>query len=383
MWKPLAAGALSIVALAAPAHAQTGLTESTRLAAVYDTVLQAKFDDARSQLGRTCPPAPAEACQSLSAGALWWEIQIDPDNRRLDAQFEAAAQAAIAAAERWSTREPRRAEPWFYLAASHGALAQWQVLRGQRLSAARGGKTIKDSLERAIALDPGLQDAYFGIGLYHYVADVAPAALKLLRWILLMPGGNRAQGLQEMLRAREQGALLKWEADYQLHWLYVWYEHQPSRAIELLQGLDARFKSNPLFLQRIAEVQRDSIHDRTASMAAWQLLFERARTRQVEFASIAEVRARLGLAEQFVALSQPSRAIDLLTPMVETHPTAPYGAEALVQLALGRAYERLGDRDRARIAFQAAIARAPSDDPDHIRSRSREAIARMRTNRHE
>ena len=29
-------------------------------------------------------------------------------------------------------------------------------------------------------LDPGLQDAYFGIGLYHYYADVAPtAALEL------------------------------------------------------------------------------------------------------------------------------------------------------------------------------------------------------------
>ena len=46
------------------------------------------------------------------------------------------------------------------------------------LGAARDGKRIKDSLERALALDPRLQEAYFGIGLYHYYADVAPTAAK-------------------------------------------------------------------------------------------------------------------------------------------------------------------------------------------------------------
>ena len=114
-------------------------------------------------------------------------------------------------------REPQRAEAWFYLAGSYAPLVQWRVLRGERLAAARDGKKIKDALERALQLDPTLNDAYFGIGLYHYYADVAPAAAKILRWLLFLPGGDRVQGMREMLRAREHGELLTGEADYQLH----------------------------------------------------------------------------------------------------------------------------------------------------------------------
>ena len=78
------------------------------------------------------------------------------------------------------------------------------MLRGEQLAAARDGKRIKDALERALALDPALQDAYFGIGLYHYYADVAPAAFKMLRWLLLLPGGDRARGAARRCCARAQ-----------------------------------------------------------------------------------------------------------------------------------------------------------------------------------
>lgn len=370
-----AAGAIAMAASAA--EAQRGFTESARLAAAYDLVLGARFADARAQMARACPPAPHEACLALETAATWWEIQLDPNSRALDARLERAAATAIEATQRWTAREPDRAEAWFYAAGAHASLVQWRVLRRQRLAAARDGKKIIDALERAVALDPTLHDAYFGIGLYHYYADVAPAALKALRWLLLLPGGDRTRGLEEILRARTQGALLRGEADYQLHRLYLWYEKQPDRALDLLQALDARYPSNPLFLQRIAEVQRDYKKDHAASVAAWQMLLDRSAARLVEMATPSGVRARIGAAESLVALSQPDRAIAMLTPVIEHAPVAPYGAAALAQLALGRAYERRGDHAHARAAFRAAIAHAPSDDPENIRSRARAALARI------
>jgi len=358
--------------------AVTGLTESARLAAVYETILQARFNQARAEIARTCPPAPPESCLALTTAVLWWEIQLDPNNRRLDKSLQDAAATAIDAADRWTRRELQRAEAWFYLAAAHAPLEEWRVLRGQRLAAARDARGLKDALDRTVALDPTLEDAYFGVGLYHYYGAVAPATIRLLRWLLLMPGGNREEGLREMQRARDRGALLRGEADYHLHWLYLWYEHQPVRALELLRGLDARYPTNPLFLQRIAEVERDDVHDHAASMAAWQALLDRATDGRVEFAAMSAVRARIGLAQELVATSQASRAIDLLAPMIDSHPSAPYGAGALVHFARGRAYERLGDRDRAAIEWRQAIAIAPSDDPDAIRSRARSALAGVR-----
>ena len=375
--KQLMAGVLVCLLPLVPSSAQTGLSERTRLATIYDTILQARFDQARQQLASACPPAPLEACAALRAVVVWWEIQLDPRNRQLDAQLETAAKAAIAAAERWARREPKQAEAWFYLAGAHAPLEQLRTIRGQRLAVARDALRIKNALERALEIDPTLQDAYFGIGLYHYYADVAPAAVKLLRILLLLPGGNRIEGLNEMLRARDNGALLRAEADYQLHWIYLWYEHQPARALELLRGLDNRYPSNPLFMQRIAEVLRDNLHDHNTSLTAWRTLLERATQRQSEFPEMSLARARIGLAQSLIATSEPNRAVDLLLATIASHPSKPYGAEATANFFLGGAYERLNDRQRAIAAWRAAIASAPSDDLENIRSRARREIARV------
>jgi tetratricopeptide (TPR) repeat protein len=367
---------LSATAPAPPAV--TGLSESARLAGVYDTILHARFDQARAELARTCPPAPTESCLALREVVLWWEIQLDPDNRRLDKSLESAAATAIDAAERWTRREPERAEAWFYLAGAHAPLEQWRILRGRKLAAARDAIGLKNALDRTLSLDASLYDAYFGLGLYHYYAAVAPAAVKMLRWLLFMPGGDREGGLREMQRARDQGALLRGEADYQLHWLYLWYEHQPARALELLRGLDAQYASNPIFLARVAEVERDSFHDHAASARTWQILLDRATAKQVEAADVTVVRARIGLAQELIEMSDARHAIDLLRSTADSRPPAPYGAEAKANFMLGRAYDTIGDRDRAISEWRNAIATAPSDDPDNIRARARAAIARTR-----
>jgi hypothetical protein len=264
----------ALVLAAVPLAAQ--LTEPARVAAVYDRILDADFDAAGADTATACGPAPPVACQLLDVTAVWWQIQLDDQSTALDIEFERKVDAAIAAAAEWTEREPERAETWFYLGAAYGARVQWRVLRVERLAAARDGKRIKDALERALALDPFLHDARFGIGLYKYYADIAPAAAKVLRFLLLLPGGDREEGLRDMLLARDRGALLRGEADYQLHWIYFWYEEQPQRGLAVLQDLRARYPHNPLFPQRIAEVQVEYFHDPSASLVAWQELLAQA-----------------------------------------------------------------------------------------------------------
>jgi tetratricopeptide (TPR) repeat protein len=354
-----------------------GLTETARLGAVYDTILRGQLSRVDAQIRETCPPAPREACLDLQASALWWRILVDPHNRAHDEELQQLSTRALDAATAWTKRAPDNPEAWFYLAGAYGPLSQLRVWRGQRLTAARDGVRIKAALERSIALDPALKDAYFGIGLYHYVADIIPAPLKTLRFLLLMPGGDRVAGLKEMLTAREQGVLLAGEADYQLHYIYLWYEHQPTRALELVRNLDTKYPTNPIFLQRIADIQRDYLHDRAASRVSWQQLLDRAVAGRVEFAPLTIARARLELADDLIALGEFARAAETVQPIVDARPTAPYGAEARANLLLGRALAAQHTRDRALAAFDRAIASAPSDDPDAVRSRAREERARL------
>jgi tetratricopeptide (TPR) repeat protein len=361
-------------AAAQPTHHLRG---SDGLARAYDTILDARSpSQIEIELGKACPPAPLEACQILRVTGTWWRIQRDPNNRALDAGFLQDANAAVAISETWTAREPGNAEAWFYLGAAYALRVQFRVLRNEKVSAARDGKRIKQALERSIALDPQLNDAYFGIGLYEYYADVAPAAAKFLRWLLLLPGGNKERGLERMLRTQSSGELLRGEADFQLHVIYLWYENRPDRALELLDNLHDRHPTNALFPLLMADIQDTYLHDPTAALATYASVLSAAREDRVSEPRLAETQARIGMARQLDMMVETDRAIDYLKGALELRPEAPYSARALAALRLGAAYDRMGQRELASAAYRSAIAATPTDDPLGIVEQANQALSR-------
>src|SRR5215470_2407826 len=104
--RPLVASALLTGWFISPAAAQE-LTGGTQIRRVYDAIFDARFDEVPQLLARTCPPAPAEACQLLDAVSMWWQIQLDPASVARDQQFQSKVDGAIAAADAWSRREPQ------------------------------------------------------------------------------------------------------------------------------------------------------------------------------------------------------------------------------------------------------------------------------------
>ena len=336
------------------------------LVRAYDFILDARFDQVEPELRKACGPAPREACDVLAATALWWRIQLDPDSTALDQEFSTLVDRAIAATEAWAERAPTSAEAWFYMGGAYAARVQWRVLRDERLSAARDGKRILQALEESIRLDPTLDDAYFGMGMYKYYADVAPAAARMLRFLLLLPGGDRKVGLEQMRRARARGRLLQGEADYQLSIVYLWYENQTPGAINLLQALNEQYPGNPLFLAQIAHIQDTYQHDITASLATWRTLLAAAREQRANLPTLAETQARLGIARMLENLHQTDHAIEQLQAVIDRRPDAPFGSLALAYLKLGEAQDRLGARTAAVDAYAAAQKAAPADDPHDI-----------------
>lgn len=367
---------LTATGAAAPRGQQPSLRGVDALTRVYDLILDARFEQAEAELGRACGPAPPEACDVLAATAWWWRIQLDPANRAHDQAFNTAVERAIRSSDAWTVRAPRDPQAWFYLGAAYAARVQWRVLRDEKLAAARDGKRIRDALETAIELDPSFDDAYFGLGLYKYYADVAPTAAKILRFLLLLPGGDKEDGLREMLRARDKGRLLKGEADYQLHVIYLWYEQQTDRALRLLRSLQERYPRNPLFPMQIADIQDAYQHDVTASLDTWRALLTAARDDRTEASGIAEVQARLGIAKHLDALHQTDQAIDHLSAIVALRGASPFSSLALAYLRLGEAYDRLGNRQQALESYRAAIAALPARDPFNVRRQADEKSRR-------
>ena len=322
-------GASCIVPRAAAGQPpQRGITAADNVARAYDLILDADFDGLARSLPSTCPPAPVVACLGLEALSLWWQIQLDPESPRLDAPFRARVNAAIAEAERMTQAEPQRAEAWFYLGAAYGVRAQFRVHRGERLAAARDGKRIKESLERALVLDREMYDAEFGIGMYRYYADIAPAVLRFARWLLLLPGGDRVDGLRQLERAATRGVLVRGEALNQIHLLYLWYEKKSPQALAIVRTLQTRYPRNPLFRQIEAEILDAYFHDAAASREASEQLRALAASGAVHRADIAAVVASLNIARQSIALQQPARAAAQLDQLIAMRPAAPAGALA-------------------------------------------------------
>jgi tetratricopeptide (TPR) repeat protein len=218
--------------------------------------------------------------------------------------------------------------------------------------------------------------------MYKYYADVAPAAAKFLRVFLLLPGGDKKVGLEQMLRARARGRLLQGEADYQLHIIYLWYERQTARALHILEGLRQHYPGNPLFLSEIARIQDDYLHDPTASLDSWRALLAASRDQRMNAPMLAEVRARLAIARILDRLHQTDSAIEQLQAVIALKPQSPYGSVSLAYLRLGEAFDRLGDRAAALQAYRDAGEAAPDPDVHSIQSSVKSRTRRTPDARH-
>ena len=253
-------------------------------------------------------PRPRSLPAARRGVALVADAARSATTRLATRRSAARADAAIAAIEAWTTRKPTRAEAWFYLGGAYGARAQWRVLRGERLAAARDGKRIKEALERALALDPELQDAYFGIGLYQYYADVAPTGAKVLRWLLA--SARRRQGAgpaTDAARTARRPAAPRRSRLPAAPDLSAGTNSSRSGRWSCCARLHDEHPRNPHFPQRIAEVEDVYLHDHAASLRHGARLLEAARGRQVAEPAMTEVRARLGVAPQLDQLFETRR----------------------------------------------------------------------------
>lgn len=353
-----------------------GLTSPEPLERAYDLILDARFDAAERQLKTACPPAPQPACEVLGAVNDYWRLMLDPEQTSGDTALMGRINGAIASNEAWVAREPKRAEAWFYLGGAYGTRVLLRGHRGQFLAAARDGKRIHDSLQLAIRMDPSLGDAYFGLGLYHYYAAIAPRAARIISMLMFLPGGDRAGGLREMEQTRSSGLLLRGEADYQLHLIYLWYERQQTPALRLIEGLRARYPHNPVFHLRLAEAQGNYIRNHQEALQAYRSMLDAARAGRIAAPALSEVHARLGMAQELDALCSSGEAIEQLNAVIAAQPGAPYGALARAHYQLGVVHDRSGRRSDAITAYQRAQRANPRDDRLRLNEKVRAALRR-------
>jgi tetratricopeptide (TPR) repeat protein len=195
----------------------------------------------------------------LEDEALWWKVwctaaefrygmsyprrraKLPADQHYLDLAMKAAslAEAQIAMHD--------TSEMEFYAGMGDALQARIYGLRAETRNAARTGVRAREHLLRAVALDPGLADAYLGLGLYNYYADTLSGVARVLRFFMGIPGGSKQEGIEQLQRAIAEGVLTSPEASFYLAVNLHNYDQKYEQALQIAAPLAEKYPSNPIF----------------------------------------------------------------------------------------------------------------------------------------
>jgi len=251
------------------APAQAGkLTLDPEALGVADRIYSGDFEGGRVAALRLQQQQPQHPIgYVLEAEALWWKIwctsaefkygmkfprhraKLAGDRRYLDlaARVSALAEAQIA--------QHNSAEMQFYAGTGEALAARLYGLRGEGRNTARAGVRAREHLLQALALDPELADADFGLGLYNYYIDTLSAAARVLRFFMGIPGGSKKEGVRQLQHAIDEGALVPPDARFYLAINLHNYDQQYERALEVIAPLVEKYPSNALFQLASGDLQ--------------------------------------------------------------------------------------------------------------------------------
>lgn len=198
----------------------------------------------------------------FEADVYWWKIYlttgnlVDPDvfdvvsknTSPYDGTFMSYDQECIRRAEARIKAKQDVARSLLYEGMAYGLLGRFYGLRDSDLPTARAGKKMRSLLLQALQLDPSLTDSYLGLGTYNYFVDTLPTIVKLLRFLIGLPGGNRETGLQQLQSVANKGDLASGEAEFYLAKDFSrTNERQYAKSLSLFQDLASKYPDNMLW----------------------------------------------------------------------------------------------------------------------------------------
>ena len=241
-------------------HAQN-LTLPPEAQQAIDAIYSGDTATAVAQAGAMEKAKPQDPLGYLIEGeALWWErycealeikygmIEVWTHQKRdEDAAYLALADKAIDLAKAGLARSDT-AEMHVYAGVGYALKVRVYGLRGENRNAAHAAVAARSEMMRALELDPQMGDATAALGLYNYYVDTLSPIVKLLRFFMGIPGGNKELGVRQMKTGMEQGVLLAVDIRFILARALRQYDQKYDEALGIAEPLVERYPQNPMFL---------------------------------------------------------------------------------------------------------------------------------------
>jgi tetratricopeptide (TPR) repeat protein len=253
--------------------------------------------------------------------ALESRLELDDS---LVPSFERDIAAFLDLSEQRYTRSHADAESLFYLAQGYLLRSTYRLEHDKGVfGAARDAAKAKGYADTYVKQHPEHGDAYLALGLYNYYVDIAPNFIKVLRVVLFLPAGNKAEGLKQLERAARDGSLFGPLAAAALSAIYGSLEGRPNDAIAIGERLVQRFPANADMRLDLAQAYlHPAIEAYDKAALQYGAVIDRAAGPAVEQVQ-QRCQATLGLASLRRSQWRLEEAIALLTPVIDEHVSRP------------------------------------------------------------
>ncbi|MCC7431496.1 tetratricopeptide repeat protein [bacterium] len=137
----------------------------------------------------------------LLMATTFHNLMADYRNLKFTNQFNYYINLAIEKAQKRIDQNFNLARSYQYLGAAYGFKGLREASLGNFFQAFKDGLNGLNALETALEINPNIDDAYYGTGVYHYWRAKKAGALKYLIFL----GDSREKGIEEIKRAGKGG----------------------------------------------------------------------------------------------------------------------------------------------------------------------------------
>lgn len=182
------------------------------------------------------------ACEVKYGIVESWHHSKDPGDEAYLALIDKAIQLAEAQLARSETGEMH-----LYAGIGWALKARLYSVRGENRNVARAGVAGRAEMLRALELNPDLADATACLGIYNYYVDSLPTLVRILRFFMGIPGGDKQKGVEQMEEGMNHGVLLAVDVRFTLARALRQYDEKYQQALTVAEPLAARYPQNALF----------------------------------------------------------------------------------------------------------------------------------------
>lgn len=318
-----------------------------------------EFDKAEWEFKEITALDPESPAGYFALAALaWWRhsqnFDTNASDKAIEGDFILNSDKVIELSNRMIEEGRNMDQAYFFMGNAYGLQGRWYAIRRAWWRSYTHGRKGRKYLKKCVELNPGIYDAYLGLGIFDYYAATLPGTLGLAAKLFV--GGDRQRGMEYVKIARDKGRFFKLEARFFLIEIFSMHEkdfkaaYAETDALKAMDPANMLFRAGEIMTHMQAEDWQGVLSECEAFLGAWQVKQQKGLEQQLAM-------VYLSAGDALIAMKRYEEAVRWLSDGIEKTGFPEKGWVTYCYLRRAQALDLLGRRAEAMADYKAAAAR--------------------------